>query len=69
MRNRPSPTCNAGWLISSSQQYFARLADRDGAIFATWDDFVQYPEPYGLGMRADVVAAIMVERDKRKLPP
>ena len=49
------------------QQYFAKLADRDGTTFATWEDFVQYPEPYGLGMRADVAAAIMVERDKRKL--
>ncbi len=49
------------------QQYFARLADRDGVTFATWEDFVQYPEPHGLGMRADVVAAIMTERDKRRL--
>lgn len=49
------------------QQYFAKLADRDGVAFGTWEDFVQYPEPYGLGMRADIVAAIMTERDKRKL--
>jgi hypothetical protein len=49
------------------RQYFTRLGDRDGVTFATWEDFIQYPEPYGLGMRAEVVAAIMTERDKRKL--
>ena len=49
------------------QQYFAKLADRDGMMFSAWEDFVQYPEPYGLGMRADVAAAIMTEGDKRKL--
>ena len=49
------------------RHYFIQLADRDGVPFATWEDFIQYPEPYGLGMRADVVAAIMTERDKRRL--
>ena len=28
---------------------------------------IQYPEPYGLGMRVDVVAAIMAETPDRKL--
>ena len=36
------------------QQYFARLADRDRRNLRDLDHFVQYPEPYGLGMRADV---------------
>jgi hypothetical protein len=50
-----------------SNQRYLKLTDRDGEAFATWEDFVQYPEPYGLGMRMDVVNAIMCEADDRRL--
>lgn len=54
-------------LAFAKDQHFTKLTDRDGATFATWEDFVQYPEPFGLGMRVEVVSAIMVEEDDRKL--
>lgn len=45
------------------QEHFQSLTDQDGEPFQTWEDFVQYPEPFGLGMRADVAAAIMAESE------
>jgi hypothetical protein len=54
-------------LAFSKDQHFTKLTDRDGETFSTWEDFVQYPEPFGLGMRVEVVRAIMVEEDDRKL--
>jgi hypothetical protein len=54
-------------LSFAKDQHFTKLTDRDGSTFSTWEDFVQYPEPFGLGMRVEVVRAIMVEEDDRKL--
>ena len=35
------------------------LADLDGQPFSSWEDFCQYPEPYGLGLSLDQVEAIL----------
>lgn len=40
-----------------------RLDDRDGRAFTSWEDFYQYPEPFGLGMSLQQVAAIVEEPD------
>lgn len=34
---------------------------RDGRAFTSWEDFYQYPEPFGLGMSLQQVAAIVEE--------
>src|SRR5664279_1504952 len=39
----------------------------DGRPFSTWEDFVQYREPFGLGMRAEVAAAVLAETDDSRL--
>ena len=43
------------------------LTDREGRSFETWEDFVQYAEPEGLGMRVEVADAVMSEADESKL--
>jgi hypothetical protein len=38
---------------------WSMLADLDGEPFLSWEDFCQYPEPYGLGLSAEQVEAIL----------
>jgi len=49
------------------ERHYVRLTDRNGDAFVNWEDFVQYPEPQGLGMRADVVRAIVEEQNDARL--
>lgn len=49
------------------KDHYRLLCDVEGAQFATWEDYVQYREPFGLGMRVDVVNAIMSEKDETRL--
>ena len=39
------------------------LRDRKGALFSAWEDYCQYPEPLGLGMKTVEAAAILAEPD------
>lgn len=49
------------------EKHFKRLADDAGHSFQTWEDFVQYKEPYGLGMPFDVAEAVIDEPDDSRL--
>lgn len=49
------------------QDHYRLLADSEGAPFTAWEDYVQYREPFGLGMRVDVVEAIIAEQDETRL--
>jgi hypothetical protein len=49
--------------IMRDEEHYFRLQDRDGRDFATWEDFCQYPRPWGLGISADVANAIIDEPD------
>jgi hypothetical protein len=42
---------------------FQQLPDANGVTFDLWEDFVQYPEPHGMGMRVDIANAILAEHD------
>jgi hypothetical protein len=46
---------------------FKLLADANDEPFRTWEDFVQYREPFGLGMQVEVVEAILAERNPERL--
>jgi hypothetical protein len=47
-------------------KHWERLTDADGHSFRAWEDYVQYPEPDGLGMVvADAEAIISEKNDKR----
>lgn len=46
---------------------FKLLADVNDAPFQTWEDFVQYREPFGLGMRVEVANAVLAEKDQSRL--
>jgi hypothetical protein len=46
---------------------FRLLFDADDRPFATWEDFVQYREPFGLGMRVEVANAVLAEKDQTRL--
>lgn len=48
-------------------EYYKTLQDREGCDFATWEDFVQYTWPYGLGFNAAVADAIITEVDETRL--
>ena len=54
-------------LSMKEHEGWKQLPDQSGEPFQTWEDFCQYREPFGLGMRVEVVAAIMAERDGRRL--
>lgn len=45
------------------RERWRRLDDRDGRAFTSWEDFCQYPEPFGLGMSLQQVAAVLEEPD------
>jgi hypothetical protein len=53
-----------GWLrMLREDNHFRMLEDADRNRFQTWEDFVQYREPFGLGMGAEIVDAILAEKD------
>lgn len=42
-----------------------QLTDRTGRKFRYWEDYVQYPEPYGLGMPVEEADAVIQARDDK----
>jgi len=46
---------------------FKLLLDVNDEPFQTWEDFVQYREPFGLGMRVEVANAVLAEKDQTRL--
>ena len=44
-----------------------QLADNDGRPFMSWEDYLQYPEPNGLGMPTASVKLVMEELDDNRL--
>jgi hypothetical protein len=44
-----------------------QLTDRNGGKFRYWQDYVQYPEPYGLGMQVADAEAVIEARDNKRL--
>jgi hypothetical protein len=44
-----------------------QLADRKGRKFRYWEDYVQYPEPYGLEMPVEEAEAVIEARDDKRL--
>lgn len=47
--------------------YFLTLQDKNGDSFQTWEDFCQFPRPWGLGFSAAVANAVIEESDGDKL--
>lgn len=47
-------------------EHWRKLSDSDGRAFIAWEDFCQYPEPWGLGMAMAEVGAILDETDPAK---
>jgi hypothetical protein len=47
--------------------HFMRLADNKGRSFPNWEKFVEFREPYGLGMPIEIARSIMEEQDDRRL--
>jgi hypothetical protein len=56
-----------GLIESRNQGRWQKLTDRKGRPFISCEDYVQYPEPFGLGMSLAVVTAVMAEKDDKRL--
>jgi hypothetical protein len=54
-------------LDMKKHQGWAQLCDQRGHVFQSWEDFCQYREPFGLGMRMEVVEAIITEQNEKRL--
>jgi hypothetical protein len=48
-------------------EHFRKMTTEHGRPFKSWESFVSYREPFGLGMDPAVVTAIMNEADDKKL--
>ncbi len=48
-----------GLLEFKQQERWRQLCDDDGNQFLAWEDYVQYPEPNGLGMPRESAKAVM----------
>lgn len=48
-------------------EHWKRLTDAAGQPFMAWEDYVQYPEPDGLGMAAADAEAIITEQNDKRL--
>jgi hypothetical protein len=49
------------------KERWKQLTDNDGNSFQTWEDYVQYPEPNGVGLPAASVEAILEAVDNALL--
>jgi hypothetical protein len=49
------------------EAHFVSLQDKAGEKFASWEDFCQYPRPWGLGFSVEVANAIIEERNGDRL--
>jgi hypothetical protein len=49
------------------EAHFVSLQDKDGNKFSSWEDFCQYPRPWGLGFSVEVANAIIEERNGDRL--
>jgi hypothetical protein len=56
-----------GLINFKDRGYWKQLHDRSGAPFLSWEDYVQCPPPYGLGMILTIADAVMTETDDRRL--
>jgi hypothetical protein len=50
-----------GLLEFKQKERWRQLYDNDDRPFSSWEDYVQYPEPNGLGMAAESVKAVLEE--------
>lgn len=50
-----------------NEQRWRQLTDRDGRKFRYWRQYVQCPEPYGLGMPVEEAEAVIKARDDKRL--
>lgn len=48
-------------------QRWRQLTDRNGRKFRYWEDYLQHPEPYGLGMPVGEAEAVIEARDDKLL--
>jgi hypothetical protein len=56
-----------GLIGFKDDEHWKQLRDRTGASFLSWEDYVQCPEPFGLGMVLTIANAVMIETDDRRL--
>lgn len=47
--------------------YYRNCTKENGEPFGSWQEFVEYRDPFGLGLPVSVVEAIMAEPDEQKL--
>lgn len=69
-KHRTDSECSSlKWGLRSFKQdeRYKQLTDRVGKQFKSWDQYVEYPEPWGLGMPADIAQTVIEERDERRL--
>jgi hypothetical protein len=50
-----------------TSQHWKFLTDANDRPFMTWEDYVQYPEPDGLGMAVAIAEAIIAEQNDKRL--
>jgi hypothetical protein len=48
------------------EAHYLYLPDKHGELFQSWEDYCQFPTPWGLGMPVAVAEAIIAERDGTK---
>jgi hypothetical protein len=56
-----------GLLEFRQKERWRLICDNDGRAFQSWEDYVQYPEPNGLGMPAESAKAVMEEVNDKAL--
>jgi hypothetical protein len=56
-----------GLLSFRNDGRWKQLTNRKGSRFTSWEQYVEYPEPWGLGLRLDVAQAVMEEPDDNAL--
>lgn len=54
-------------LAFRDKQYYQRLTDDKDRPFQTWEHFVQFREPFGLGLPLEVAEAILREQNGKRL--
>lgn len=53
-------------MLMREKRWYGELADRGGATFSSFEDYCQYPEPWGLGLAPADVRRILEEPDGAK---
>ena len=52
--------------MQSGRGFYRELRDDKGRPFLSWEEFVQFREPFGLGLHLEVAEAILGEKDHTK---